>query len=599
MDNERTEDQNDQNKNFQQEKEEPNFSSMSKEDLVSFMEDHADVENPLDYNRQVVDAKAIMENILEKEYNEALEKFLEEGNERIDFVPANDELKNRFFKAFNKFRDKKKQIIDERNKKLEANLKVKENIINELKSYTEADLMAPNLKKVRELQDKWKETGPVPAANAENINRTYHFYLKKFFNNLNVYGEFIELDKKKNLEIKETLCKKAEALIQQNDIENARHIMLRYEDDWKKTGPVPRENVQEIETRFRNAVTNFYSYLETTREKEQQEKEDNFKKKEAILEKIEELPQFDSDNIKEWLDKENEMKELIDKFQSTGFAPAHKYKKQKERFNKAIKEFNNKKNLFFKQHKKEKAENLEKKKALLDEVESILKKENIVEFKDRVIKIQKEWKNIGHIPKNKLKSINNNFFDACNKFFERLTEENKSLEKEFDSNIKEREQFIKNIKDFDAPASLEEAKEKVQQLRQEWNNLGEIPEKVQFPLNKKFTKALKSLLKPVTSENSNEADIFLYEIEMENILNEDNAEDKLDREVKRLNRLDKDINEEFTTLKNNLGMFSTNEGLPGQMKQEYEDRIKKLEKDLEIIREKLKFVRRLEKKVDQ
>lgn len=578
---------------------EPDFSSMSKEELVKFMEAHVDVGNPLDYNSQVSRAREVMESIVDKEQKEALDKFMEEGNDRIDFVPPSDELKDRFFKAFNDFRKRKNEILEQRSKKLEENLKIKQGIIEELKKITEAEEMAPNQKKVRDLQEKWKNTGPVPATYAQSINQTYHFYLKKFFNTLNLYGQFIELDRKKNLEKKENLCKKAEALQEENDLENARHKLKRIEDDWKKTGPVLKEEEENIETRFKNALTRFYSLLEAEREKQEQKREENYQKKEEILKKVQTFPDFDSGNIQDWISKDEELSNLLDQFYAIGPAPANKFRPQKEALKKAVRTFRKNKNEFFKKLKKEKAENLEKKKKYIEEVEALLNEESLNPYKDRVIQLQKEWKQIYPVPRGKAKELNEKFEKACNQFFEKLTEENQSLHQEYDQNIKEREDMIKEVQEREAPANYEEARKLVEELREGWNQKGEVPAKVHKALNKKFFNALKDLLRPIEDEEKGSADILLYQIQMEEIAGQEDAEDRIDQEVRNLNRKLKEAKEEKIKLDDNLAMLSGNQGVAGQLRKDYEERLEKIEKDIESLAKKLRLVRKLEKQITQ
>jgi len=49
----------------------------------------------------------------------------------------------------------------------------------------------------KNLQDKWKEIGMVPASELRNLWQSYHFLVEKFFDKVRINNELRDLDFKK------------------------------------------------------------------------------------------------------------------------------------------------------------------------------------------------------------------------------------------------------------------------------------------------------------------------------------------------------------------------------------------------------------------
>ena len=92
--------------------------------------------------------------------------FLEAGGSEEAFTPSEDSHEQRFKELFAIYREQRDKHIAEMEAAKEENLKIKLQIIDELKELVNSDeTMTTTFTRFRELQARWKETGLVPQQN--------------------------------------------------------------------------------------------------------------------------------------------------------------------------------------------------------------------------------------------------------------------------------------------------------------------------------------------------------------------------------------------------------------------------------------------------
>ena len=98
----------------------------------------------------------------------------------------------------------------------------------------------------RQLQQKFREIGPIPQANLNDLWENYHHHVQNFYDFIKINKELRDLDLKKNLEEKISLCEKTEELLLEPSVVNAFKKLQKLHEQWREIGPVPRENQNEI-----------------------------------------------------------------------------------------------------------------------------------------------------------------------------------------------------------------------------------------------------------------------------------------------------------------------------------------------------------------
>ena len=212
-------------------------------------------EQPVQSIRRDVEAlKIAFYRIRRAEVEAARRRFIEEGGAEEDFAPSVDGAEVQLKEQFKIYRQRRDAFIANLEAEKEANLKVKQAIIEELKELVNSDeTLNHTFNKFRELQQRWKETGIVPQQYVKDLWETYNLHVENFYNFIKINKELRDLDLKKNYEQKVALCEQAEALVLEPSVVEAFRKLQKLHDEWRETGPVANEYKEALWERFKAA----------------------------------------------------------------------------------------------------------------------------------------------------------------------------------------------------------------------------------------------------------------------------------------------------------------------------------------------------------
>ncbi|MBR4739593.1 MAG: DUF349 domain-containing protein, partial [Bacteroidales bacterium] len=284
----------------------------------------------------------------------------------------------------------------------EENLTKKQGIIEELKALVEnPGEMKDAFPKFRDIQNRWREVGPVPQQSFRDINDTYQLYITKFYDLVDINRELRDLDFKKNLEAKTAFCEQAEALAADEDVVEAFKELQKLHEQWKDLGPVAKEFREEIWERFRAATSIINKRYQAHFEGMKAQQQDNLEAKQALCEQVEAIAAKEINSSSEWNALSKEIEEIQAKWRTIGFATRKENQKVYERFRAACDKFFERKRASFNEFKDSMNANLEKKMAIIEEAESHNDSTDWKATSDRFIELQKQWKEIGAVPRKK------------------------------------------------------------------------------------------------------------------------------------------------------------------------------------------------------
>ncbi len=203
----------------------------------------------------------------------------------------------------------------------EDNFIKKQAVIEDLKTLVEKqEDVSSTFPAFRELQNRWREIGPVPATKFRNLNDTYQFYVEKFYDMVKINRDLRDLDFKKNLEAKQEFCEEAEKLAEKENVVDAFRELQKLHEQWKEFGPVAKEYRDSIWERFKaaTAVINkkYQAYFEGQKEKQQE----NLAEKAKLCEQVEEIAAKEVKSSNEWNQLTAEIEEIQKKWRMIGFA---------------------------------------------------------------------------------------------------------------------------------------------------------------------------------------------------------------------------------------------------------------------------------------
>ena len=564
------------------------LDGLNKLQLVEMLEETVK-EGDVQSIKDKVSAIRLHFNRLNKEdLDNELEQFLQGGGEAESFQHVEDAVEQRFNEAMNLFKANRAKQNEDLEKQKVENLAAKQGILEELKQIIASD---ESLKKTyddfRNLQDRWKEIGPVPPAENSNLWNTYHFLVEKFFDKVRIGRELRDLDMKKNLDAKIELCEKAEELLDEKSMTKSFKALQKLHDDWKEIGPVPQDKKDEIWDRFKAASDKINQIRREHYAKLQESQGANLEAKKALCEKAEAVVNEEYTSMSAWQKKSAELSEIFKVWKTVGPASKKDNEEIWARFKSSMDDFFAKKKEFFASMKDKQTENLERKTQLCIEAEGLMDSSDWRKTAEQLKKLQEEWKTIGPVSKRQTDKIWKRFRTACDTFFNRKNEHFSGLKGEEEANLAAKKALMEEIKAFEVGANRNENMDAIKAFQKRWIEIGHVPFKQKEAINKEYRELIDGLFDTMR-KNHNEASANEYREMMEGWKDDPNGNDKVRKERVTLQGKIQKLRDEIAVLENNIGFFSNSKNSE-LMRAEYEKKINKAKEDLKLLEEKLKI----------
>lgn len=471
-----------------------------------------------------------------------------------------------FKNLYNEYKKEKALFNHQAEQEKEDNLVKKQAIIDDLKALVEKqeDVNA-TFPEFREIQNRWREVGPVPVQKFRDINDTYQFYVEKFYDMVKINHELRDLDFKKNLEVKEGFCELAEKLSEKENVVEAFKELQKLHEQWKDFGPVAKEYRDSIWERFKAATSVINKKYQAFFEEQKSKYAENLAQKEKLCEQVEEMLGMEIKSSNEWNALSKQIEEIQKTWKTIGFAAKKDNQRIYERFRAACDKFFENKRAFYAGFKEDMNANLEKKLKLIEKAEALKTSTEWKKSTDLFIALQKEWKEIGAVPRKKSEQLWKKFRAACDDFFSERDKQAKP-ENDFYGNLKAKKKLIEEINGYVSEGNIEADREAYKAFAEKWQAIGFVPFKEKDNINEAYRSAVKEKFPDFqqTHERGRRSSA---------------PRSEKDVLIQKYNALQQDI----ITYENNIGFFSmskNSEPLIKQMKERIEKAKQEL-KDLE------------------
>ena len=558
-------------------------SLQTKEEVIERLQEISNQEEPA--NKSTLDAiKQTFYRLKNAEIEAARKAFEENGGNPDEFVSPKDELEEQFKDIMSAIKEKRNAIKAEEEQEKQANLEKKLAIIERMKELTDSSEEAnKSYNEFKKLQTEWNEIKNVPANKINELWKSYQLYAEKFYDLIKLNNEFREYDFKKNQEIKIQLCESAEKLTEEEDVVSAFHQLQKLHQEFRETGPVAKEQREEIWARFKAASTiinkRHQQHFENIKEKEQR----NLDEKTVICEIVESMEYDKIQTFQDWHDKTEEILALQAKWKTIGFAPQKMNTKIFERFRAACDEFFKRKSEHFKSLKVNMNENLEKKKQMCEKAEALKDSTDWKATAEILTKLQKEWKEIGPVAKKHSETIWKRFVSACDYFYEQKNKAESSHKVVEQENLEKKKAILNKLSEYNAMDAEAISAEAIKQLSKEWNAIGHVPFKEKDRIYKQYHALVDSLY--------NKLNISASQKKLKNFKsNISNKENNIYREREKLVRAYENMKNEIQTYENNLGFLNSTSKKGNGLVQEMNRKVEKLKADLDLILKKIEMI---------
>lgn len=529
--------------------------------------------------------KSLFYKLHSQERDQQLKDYLYAGGDPEKYVVRPDDGEAVFKAEMAVIREKRQKVYLEQEAEKQENLKKKLAIIETIKGMlTSPEEANAKYQEFKQLQQDWKEIKAVPAENATELWRSYQLYVEQYYDLLKLNSEAREYDFKKNLEAKTALCEAAEKLADEEDVINAFHRLQELHQEYREVGPVAKELREEIWTRFKAASTVINKRHQQHFEDLRAVEEENLVKKTALCEKAEAIVSADCQNSAEYEKMTKEIIALQAEWKTIGFAPQKNNVKIFERFRAACDTFFQRKTQYFKDMKERFAENAARKQALVEKAKSLMDSTDWKQTGDILQQLQKEWKEIGMVPKKQGDILWQEFLGACNHFFEARNAATAGTRNEEKENLAKKRDIITRLEQL-AEEAADGLQQKMQQLIEEFNAIGHVPFRDKDKMYDDYHAALDKVHK-VLNADSQRRRMDNFKQNIKSVAKK--GEQAVDNERTRLQRKIETMKQELKTYENNLGFLSISSKKGNSLLDEMNRRMEKLKADIELFKQQLK-----------
>ena len=425
---------------------------------------------------------------------------------------------------------------------LSKNLKLKQNLINELKELINLDTtMNEKYLGFKEVQNKWFKIGPVPRTQNIIIWNTFQHHIKNFYDYLHLNRKFKEIDIKYNLDKKKETIEQAKKLIVIEDKVRASKYFERLNKKWKfEIGPTKKENEIILDKEFKR-VGNIIKENKIEFDKNKDSVyEENYIKKENLINEIREIVKTELVTTKEWQKNITSFEKIKNQIEKTGPIQYKNKKKFWTNYKNITREFYKKKNDYFKGLKKIYQKNILVQESIIIKVGELVLNDDFEKYRKEIVSYQSEWKNIKPVPYKINQKNWTNFKTVCDKFFNKINKQKENLANEIKINENKQISILKEIEKYNETSKVD-----VNQLINKWKETGKASLNHEIEFDKKIKKIFKD-----SGLNEQESTNKLLETKLDSM-----SENEKNSEIYLLNKKLEILKKELSLLENNISFF--------------------------------------------
>lgn len=300
----------------------------------------------------------------------------------------------------------------DRKKNLEAKLELCERA----EKLQEETNLKNAIKELNELHEEFRHIGPVPQEDQEALWQRFKAASDALYDRRREFIDKLKGELHENMLAKKALGDEVQTFLtfdsdRINEWNEKTKEILELQKKWEAIGGLPKDKAKAINKHFWGGFKGFFANKNAFFKKLEGQREENLKKKEALVQQAEELK-----DSQDWDKTAESLKKLQAEWRTIGPVPEKFRNSIFAQFKKACDHFFEQKRAKNKEANKEFEENLAKKKAICEAIEKLAEEKS--SDVDKLEVLFDEYQGIGFVPRSAIKSIQNRFNDAVNKFLE-------------------------------------------------------------------------------------------------------------------------------------------------------------------------------------
>jgi hypothetical protein len=564
------------------------YSSFTKKDFVELLKNLSSENDFKKVDFVLREVKPLYDELRDKEKEEALKVFVGSGGNADDFEYRPGELDSSFDANYRLIRDRRNQFNKSQEEQKNDNLRRKNELLEQLRTLVDAEDSDQSFNIFKEIQKNWKSVGPVPNAQVKPLWASYSALVDRFYDHRSIYFELKELDRKRNLESKVELCVRAEKLIEVEKLKDAVRELNELHNEFKHIGPVPKEEKDAVWQRFKAASDAIYAKRDAFLDQLNKEQVKNLDEKLRIAEEVAAFANFETDRIKEWNQKTQEILAIQKKWEGIGAVTRSKAKEVNKKFWSAFKTFFSKKNVFFRKLDEEREKNLQAKREIIHQAHQLKESQDWDKTANALKALQVKWKDIGPVPEKMREKVFQEFKEACDFFFGQRRNQFEKVENEQEVNLQAKDALCQELETLTATKTG--TADQLQSIVERFNALGFVPKKSINDSRNRFKAAVDTFIAQLDGLSEDERDRLQLEVQLGNLRNDPQGERKLYQREQAIRKRISKIENDISTLKNNMEFFGRSKNAEAY-KAEFAQQIDAATEQLKALKGQLKLLK--------
>jgi hypothetical protein len=385
------------------------------------------------------------------------------------------------------------------------------------------------------------------------------------------------------------LCERVESLLLEPSINDSFRQLQECHQLWKEIGRVSADKSDEIWERFKKASDAVNKRCQEHYEKIREEQNNNLLAKKALCEKLEELLKTELSTVKDWTEATTKVNELFDLWKTIGPVPKEENENIWNRFKKPIDKFYEDKKEAFVKMKESQDENYQKKVELCLQAEVIAERNDWKRATEDLLKLQAEWKEVGYVAKKQSDKLWLRFRQACDKFFERKSQDYQNRKESENENIAKKEALIQAVKEFSFTEDKQHNLEVIKDFQRQWSEVGFVSTDERNRLYAEFRKAIDAHFDKLQSD-SIESNLNNFKMKLDSSDGKRNVSREKKEFLDQIQKLQNDLN----VWENNLGFLASSKQAD-LLKAEFDKKIEKAKAEIQLLKAKVKLLEESEK----
>lgn len=354
--------------------------------------------------------------VISKEYREITESWRSTGA-----VPPSDmrQIQGEFEHLREQFYDLQQINNDFRDYDFKKNLEAKEAIIQRAKELSESTDVTQAARELQDLHHRWRDVGPVAKELRKDLWKQFQELSAKINSNNQEYRNQQRTQEGENEAIKRGIITQIEA-INPNDIHTFKDWrtytdqIKELQDQWRKTGRVPRAVSEELYLHFRTACDIFFDKRkEFMRERNKQISEQGDRKR-AIIEEIEQIVAEER-----WPEGHSRIQELQTEWNE--MIHTNKHQALFKRFRAACDTYYTHHKALYQAQREESKEHIATAKQLLARAHELATIEAPSDAdREEAVTLQRDFNQLGYMPRRTRRKLQDELKEQMDAFFNKL-----------------------------------------------------------------------------------------------------------------------------------------------------------------------------------